>query len=833
MAEMINFGIDLGTTNSLIAKFKSGSVEVFKNPRGFKESLPSVIAFRRDKILVGDKAREFINKDPNNVASRFKRKMGTTETIRIESIKSSKTPEELSAFILKELKSFVHSGENVKSAVVTIPASFDTIQSNATKEAGQQAGIDEVILLQEPIAASLAYANKDGSEELKNSQWIVYDLGGGTFDVALVKIVEGELTVIDHEGDNYFGGTDLDSMIIEQLVIPELEKEGSFENLIDEMKSASGRYEKDWYRLLVKAEEAKIELSSDLSSEIEYEMIDDEGNDIEGVITITRSQFEDVIRDKITETTGMLKKILTRQSLQPSDLKFTLMVGGSTFIPFVRKHVEEVMGLPVNTSVDPTNAIAVGAAYFAGETVSQTSGDQSLSGISTSSVKVRATYERSSQEDEELFSARIDGDIEGSTYRIHSFDGSFDTGIKELKSRIHEDLPLREGEYNIFEFNIMSANGSLIEHEHNQIQISQGRYSVAGQVLPFELSLVKDLPGNNETILDCLFEKNCILPTRSKRTVEVGRTVIKESSGEDNKIRIMVVEGDASGHYLSNKLIGTLEITGKMINRDLLKGTEIDLTFELSESRDLTVSAYLNGTGQDFSQVFNPKKRDVQPSVLGGDILNLERMIQHEQEEASSNGNYEAERKLGLLLDQANNLLLDAGNLSDDSITDEKFQLEDKKRALAADVYQLTANKRADAARAEYLSLKEDVAKLVQQSGNDHEKHLVREVTGREEVFLRSSNADSIEAASEELSAVRYQIMMRTPGFLIGMFEHLVESRVSMNDQIQAKTLIANGKSLIESESWDDLNIVIGRLWNLMPETERESADARMFTGIM
>jgi molecular chaperone DnaK len=189
MKEMINFGIDLGTSNSLIARFNAGRVEVFKNPRGHKESLPSVVGFRADKILVGDKAREYLEKDSKNVASRFKRKMGTSETIKIESLNSSKTPIELSAFVLKELKEFIHSGQIVDAAVITIPASFDTIQSNATKEAGIQAGFNEVILLQEPIAASLAYANQDNSQELKNSQWIVYDLGGGTFDVALVKII--------------------------------------------------------------------------------------------------------------------------------------------------------------------------------------------------------------------------------------------------------------------------------------------------------------------------------------------------------------------------------------------------------------------------------------------------------------------------------------------------------------------------------------------------------------------------------------------------------------------------------------------------------------------
>ncbi|MBT3951357.1 MAG: Hsp70 family protein [Candidatus Marinimicrobia bacterium] len=829
MIEMVNYGIDLGTTNSLIAKFDVGHVDVFKNPRGHKEGLPSVVAFRKDKIFVGDKARDYMQKDPKNVLSRFKRKMGTTETSRVECIDVSKTPAELSALILKELKGFVHSGENVKSAVITIPASFDTIQSNASKEAGTLAGINEVILLQEPIAASLAYANRDNSDDLKNSQWIVYDLGGGTFDVALVKIVEGELTVIDHEGDNYFGGTDFDAMIVEELIVPELESIGKFQDLIGEMKSATGQYEKEWYRLLLAAEEAKIELSSDKSTDIDFEMEDDNGDEVELNLTITRSQFEEVIKDSIDTTTSMLKNILTRQSLQPKDLQFLLMVGGSTFIPFVRKYVEEVMNITVKTDIDPTNAIVVGAAYFAGVKQQQKDTKKKQEYM----IKVRTFYERSTQENEEMFTAKIEGGVEGMTYRIHSLDGSFDSNTKQLSNRIIEDLPLRSGEFNLFEFSIMDAKGNVIPHGNEQIQIAQGRYSVAGQMLPDELSLVRDIVGENDTRLDRLFEKNAILPTRGKKTVEVGRTIVKGATGPDDRVKLIVVEGPSTAHFMANKPIGSLEISGEMINRDLLRGTEIDMTFEISESRDLSVSAYLNGTGQEFSQVFNPNKRDVVVADLGRQIVQLEATVQTEQEEAIENKNNEVARELGGVLDQVQALLLEAGNMPKDSITDEKFQLEDKKRALAAEVYQLTATKRADSARSTYLEMKGNTTELVQEHGNDSERHRLREVVGREEVFLHSNNADIIEAATDELGSLRYQILMRTPGYLVHVFEHLMENRISMNDQDQAKILIDNGKNLISNESWEDLRIVISRLWDLMPDTERDTPDSLMFTGIV
>lgn len=831
MSKMIDFSIDLGTTNSLVAKFQAGKVQVFKNPRGHKEGLPSVVGFRKDKILVGDKARDYATKDPTNVKSRFKRKMGTTETFKVDCINASKTPEELSAFVIKELKTFVQSGENVENAVITIPASFDTIQANATKEAGNLSGLKEVILLQEPIAASLAYANKDNSVELQNSQWIVYDLGGGTFDVALVKIVEGELTVIDHEGDNFFGGTDLDSLIVEKLVVPYIQSKGDFSDLLSEMQSASGKYEKDWYRLIDAAEEAKIELSSDTSAEIEFNITDDNDHEIDDCITITRSQFEELIKDRISDTASMLKKIMTRQSLQPADLEFVLMVGGSTYIPYVRQLVEELMGIPVNTDIDPTNAIVIGAAFYAGGRSKAQSISKNTDSNQPNSIKVKSNYVSNSQDSEEFFAAKIDGDISGMNYRIHSTDGAFDSGTKVLKSRITEELPLRTGEFNIFEFNIFDSHGNKVEHDSESIQIAQGRYSVAGQMLPEEISLVRDSIEIKDTKLDRIFDKNCILPTRSKRTVEVATTVLCKS--QEEPIKIMVVEGASDNHAMSNKAIGVLEIKGDMLTRDLLKGTEIDITFELSESRDLTISAYLNGTGQEFSQIFNPKKRDVSPKQLGSDILILEETVQAEQESASKSENTEAEKELAGILKDVQNLLLEAGTLSEDSITDDKFKLEDRKRVVAQQIHQITANKRLSNSKIEYKEKKKDVSRIVSELGNDQEKHQLREVVRREEVFLNSNNSNSIDVAKDELSNIEYQILMRTPSFLVNVFEHLVENRVSMNDQMQAKNLIENGRNLIQSESWSDLSMVNARLWDLMPQRDREANEHKFITGIV
>jgi molecular chaperone DnaK len=827
MNSMINFGIDLGTTNSLIAKFNNGTVEVFKNPNGFKETLPSVVAFRNESIQVGEKARTYWEKDPKNVVGCFKRKMGTTESFKIKSLGQSKTPIELSAFVLKELKTFIHTGETPQAVVITIPASFDMVQSNATKEAGYAAGYKQVVLLQEPIAASLAYANKEKSVDLKNSQWIVYDLGGGTFDVALVKIVEGELKVVDHEGDNFLGGSDFDALIVERIIAPQLEKKGNFADLVAQMKSETGKYNRLWYHLLHLAEQAKIELSSKTSAEIEFSVEDDNSKMFDLVTPVTRSEYEGVIKEVIDNTAEMLKKILTRNSLRPQDLKFVLMVGGATYTPFVRKRIEELLGIQVNTGIDPTNAIAVGAAYFAATKEVNLGKKSAEKPTAPGTLRIKVAYNRASQEREEMFSAKVEGEASGFFYRITREDGGYDSGLKKLSVRIVEDLPLLENTYNLFTFKVYDGQNNPVLTDSDFIQIAQGKYSVAGQMLPEDLSLVKD--KDNDTILDRIFSKNSILPAKAKKTVDVSKAIIH---GSDDQIRIIVVEGQAENHFTANKTVGYLEISGKGLKRDILRGTEIDLIFELSESRDLTVHAYVNPSGPEFSQIFTPTIRDVNVKALTEEVRMLDGQLEKEKSEAMVNENYEAVEKMEKLTAPIQELQGEVMLLALDDVTDNRYKLEDRKRKIAQELNQLTSGKRVERLRIEYQTARGEVAEIVNTSGNDLEQRQLNEVITQEHTFLNSTNPLKLQAAIDRLHRISFQILRRTPDFLVGWFQHLLSKRETLNDQLQAKNLIEAGKKHIAAEDYDKLGEVNGRLHSLLPEKEKDSNEMRHFTGI-
>jgi molecular chaperone DnaK len=824
MEKMINYGIDLGTTNSAIAKFVKGEVEVFKNPlETGKETLPSVVYYKKDKVVVGTNARTYFERDAENVFGTFKRKMGTTESFKVKSINQSKTPIELSAEVLKELKGFVHSGESFDAAVITIPASFDVIQSNATKEAGYLAGFKQVILLQEPIAASLAYANKHKERDLENGQWLVYDLGGGTFDVALIKIKDGEMKVLDHEGDNFLGGADFDNLIVEKLIIPYLNKNFKFNDLENEMKSRTGKLNKLYFRLLKLAEDAKITLSSRTSAEVEVrDITDDNGEEIDISIDITRSEFEGVIKEYIDKTLDMIKKILVRNSLKPSEIQFTLMVGGSTYTPYVRKRVEEILQIAINCDIDPTTAIAIGAAYYAG--TKEKNFEQDDKKKTTTGIKVRLAYQKTSQENEEILAGRIEGNIEGLFYQITREDKGFDSGRKPLTNRISEDLPLVKSSYNFFRFTVLDDKNNIVETDAELIGIAHGKYNVVGQPLPHDICIQRDNDPELEvksTILDLYFQKNTFLPLKRTKQYTLNKSILK---GGNEKIVINVLEGPHTAIPEANQSIGYLEIDGSKVSRDILRGSEIEITLEINESKEIKVTIYIPMSDQQFSYDFKVSQRHLPVTKLQDEVEMLSEKLEEEIEEAVEREDYETADQLTALKRKVDDLVINTNSLTTDDVTDKKFQFEDNKRKIAQEIDDATRDKRISILKIKYNEDKEWCKKLVDENGNDHDHKIFGEIVGREQVFLNSITPVKIMEAIEELLDLGSNILWRTPEFLIGRFKRLIEKPQLFNDQEQAKSLIEAGNMAITNKNFDRLREINFGLISLLPKSAQQEA---------
>ncbi len=346
-------GIDLGTTNSCVAVMEGGEPVVITNPEGARTT-PSVVAFAKNgERLVGQIAKRQAVVNPDRTIISIKRKMGTNEKITIDG--KSYTPPEISAMILQKLKTDAEAylGEKVTQAVITVPAYFNDSQRQATKDAGRIAGLEVLRIVNEPTAASLAYGlDKEGSQKI-----LVYDLGGGTFDVSILDIGDGVFEVLSTNGNTHLGGDDFDQRIMDYLVAEFKRTEG-----IDLSKDRQAMQ-----RLKDAAEKAKIELSGVMSTNINQPFITMDASGPKHLdVTLTRAKFNELTADLVEDTIKPLRQALSDASLTANDIDKVILVGGSTRIPAVQEAVKNATGKDPFKGINPDECVAVGAAIQAG-----------------------------------------------------------------------------------------------------------------------------------------------------------------------------------------------------------------------------------------------------------------------------------------------------------------------------------------------------------------------------------------------------------------------------------------------------------------------------------
>ena len=345
-------GIDLGTTNSCAAVLEAGVPKVIPNPEGSRTT-PSVVAYKKGERIVGEAAKRQALTNPNTVSS-IKRKMGTADKVELDGKKY--TPEEVSAMILSYIKDYAESylGEKVDKAVITVPAYFTDSQRQATKNAGKIAGLEVEIIINEPTAAALSY----GLEKDEGQVILVYDLGGGTFDVSILELGDGVFEVKATAGNNKLGGDDFDERIIEHIV-KEFKKENGIDLSDDEMAMQ---------RLKEVAEKAKKDLSGMLSTQISAPFIakDEDGEALHIDMTLTRAKFEDLISDLVEDTLEPVRKAIKDAKMTKKDIDKVILVGGSTRVPLVYDTITKELGKEPSREVNPDEVVAMGAAIQGG-----------------------------------------------------------------------------------------------------------------------------------------------------------------------------------------------------------------------------------------------------------------------------------------------------------------------------------------------------------------------------------------------------------------------------------------------------------------------------------
>ncbi|AKU80041.1 molecular chaperone DnaK [Spiroplasma turonicum] len=352
MAKEKIIGIDLGTTNSCVAIMEGGQPMVLENPEG-QRTTPSVVAFKNNDIIVGGAAKRQAVTNPNTAIS-IKRDMGTNKKRNLEN--KDYTPEQISAEILRYLKKYAEDklGTKINKAVITVPAYFNDAQRKATKDAGKIAGLEVERIINEPTAAALAYGIDKKDKEMKV---LVYDLGGGTFDVSLLELADGTYDVLSTSGDNMLGGDDFDKKIMDWIA-DKIKKEANIDLSKDKM--ALQRFKDE-------AEKAKINLSSQLETEINLPFIAmNENGPVNFSTKLSRAEFEKMTKDLVERTKKPVQDALSEAKLKATEIDQVLLVGGSTRIPAVQEMVKSLLGKEPNRTINPDEVVAMGAAIQGG-----------------------------------------------------------------------------------------------------------------------------------------------------------------------------------------------------------------------------------------------------------------------------------------------------------------------------------------------------------------------------------------------------------------------------------------------------------------------------------
>jgi molecular chaperone DnaK len=595
----IDYGIDLGTTNSAIARMENGEPTIKKTDT-LKDTMPSCIGFnKKGTLLGGDAARKSLQQDKircmknwkkenSNFFIEFKRTMGTDKTYPSSHMEQEYNSEQLSAEVLKKLRSFI-TDENFQSVVITVPAKFDIRQKDATLRASKLAGFQYAELLQEPIAASMAYGLDSKN---KNGYWVVFDFGGGTFDAALVKVEEGIMKVVDTDGDNYLGGKNLDMAIVDEIILPYLQDEYVIDSILeDDAKKQILQEAMKYY-----AEEAKIQLSfkdehnilSDLG-DIPGE--DDEGEEFELDITINRDKLKNAIAPIFQRAIDSTKDLIQRNNLSGDKLDALILVGGPTYSPILRDMLEEQIKKP-DTSADPMTAVATGAALYA-STIDVSDEIKEASRDKTK-IQLDIGYEASTVETEEWVTLKIlpektEGDIPEKVFaEIVRGDKAWSSGKVAIneKGEIIE-AKLNEGKPNSFEIVLYDEAGNRLEGQPDNFTIIQGS-KVGSATLPYNIGVEIKRRKDGKLIFKTAkgLEVNQSLPAKGTINGLKTQKQIRPGNSQD-AIKIPIYQGDyysEGTRALYNEHVYDAKITGDDLPALLPDNSDVDITLTTDKS---------------------------------------------------------------------------------------------------------------------------------------------------------------------------------------------------------------------------------------------------------
>ncbi|MDO5758860.1 MAG: Hsp70 family protein [Rhodobacterales bacterium] len=833
-------GIDLGTSNSAVVGHLDGALRLFKTSDG-TDVLPSVIYLdKRGHRFVGKSAYDRLLSAPQNVAHGFKRSMGTKNKVSFAG--QEWTPVQCSTEIIKTLvgQSTTETGaQKIEGAVITTPAAFNQMQSEATITAAREAGLDKVSLLQEPVAAALAAI---ANSKQKDGVFLVYDLGGGTFDLALVMSTAGAVNVIAHEGVNMMGGRDFDRIIFDSIMRPWLSE--NFNLPADFQKSP--KYKKLSDVCKHAAEMAKIQLSASptasiFATEDEVRITDEDGEEIYISIDLTRDQMSELIRDRIEETISQCRRIIATNGYKHDDISKIIPIGGPSKMPIIRDMLQTELAIEVENGLDPMTAVATGAAIFAesrewtGESSTQKSGKRRET--VTGAVSLSLDFKDRVSSDTGRVRIRPSPDMPGGhEVEILDEEGT-STGRIPIDGPLSINVQVRKSGNNRFQVNVFDAMGQRVEQASREITINRAEASAASVPMTYNLAvkILDGVVGYERNKLEILIKRGTALPAEGKHKFRAAKTLI---GGEDDFIVAEFYDmADGIDNPEHNLHVGNFRLNSRddlERGERVKKGDDVIIDWKMSDNGTLSFSVELPSLGRvidatnfyDFKggtrDYTGERGAEIATSMLTRAESDLDELDQ------TLEGNADPDGGLRKRIERLHAALSTSIDEDTHRAVDEearKIRQDIALSKMAPANEDRVLNKEVADAETSFDKLRDDAQPV------ELERHDRLLVAARRSI--RERNYDAARRSIDEMRGIHMKVLAETPDFLVGLFQHLAEEQHMVLDEELHQQHIEAGIEAAKSGDIDRLRFVIGQMVSNRASTGADPTEIVEFAHLL
>jgi molecular chaperone DnaK len=801
-------GIDLGTTNSAICSYDGENLRLYKSPEQHSVTPSAIHLDRRGNKRYGFRAYSMAAFDKDNTATLFKRLMGTSTPVVIGGQKM--TPEECSAEILKVLFGYLPQeirDDAATGTVITVPAAFNQMQRDATLWAARTAGIGQVALMQEPVAAVMCVMQARKSE----GTFLVYDLGGGTFDIALAQSIAGRVSLLDHGGITMCGGRDFDLLLADNVVIPWLMDNFDLpEDLITNQRYSALKRMAAWA-----CEQAKIDLSTREEatislSETEVRIKDQGDTDIYFDISIDRKTLDELVRPRILDTIESTRELLTRARLSTHDIERVVFVGGPTLYKPLRDLVSFELGLPAYTQVDPMTAVAEGAALFA-ESIDwgspSRSRKSSRGSISSGELNLSFDYIARTPDLKSRIAVKSQNTIPpGTQFQVDSLDTGWSSGRLELKNGASLEVMLVKSGENRFKIFVFDPTGGPIRLEQNTIVIVRTAATIDGIPASHSIGVAhKEALGSTAIKLRHLVDKGDALPKKGSETFRAEESLRSNGPGA---LVFNIYEGEIEHPVTDNWPVGCFKITGKDFEAGvIMPGDELICEYEISDSGRLSISVSVPKVGATFApghEFYSRQEGLIDYSDAGARVFDESERIFARVDDFSRMLPSGDKR-----LEKARNKLSEAQKLAEmkgdpHACKQGMENVYEAKRLLAqVRIENLSATRQSELENVVNF-FQERIRELARPAEVTNFENMAR--TAQREIELRSSK---FEDTLSDMKGINWQILWRQDWFVVDTYQSFCKEEYRFSDKATFHQLVKAGSEAIKRDDVEMLRKIV------------------------